>query len=151
MRPMNGILNIRKEPGWTSHDVVAKLRRILGQKRIGHTGTLDPDAEGVLPVCLGKATRAADMLTDQTKTYEAGASAGRRNRYPRMPGERFWTEERGCLYPRRTVGMCSLPFLGEQLQIPPMYSALKKDGKKLYELAREGKTVEREPRKGAFL
>ena len=73
---MNGILNIYKEAGWTSHDVVAKLRRIVGQKKIGHTGTLDPDAEGVLPVCLGKATRAADMLTDQTKTYEASLLLG---------------------------------------------------------------------------
>ena len=67
----NGILNIYKEKGYTSHDVVAKLRGIVRQKKIGHTGTLDPDAEGVLPVCLGKATRLCDMLTDQSKTYEA--------------------------------------------------------------------------------
>ena len=67
----NGILNIYKEKGYTSHDVVAKLRGIVKQKKIGHTGTLDPDAEGVLPVCLGKATRLCDMLTDQSKTYEA--------------------------------------------------------------------------------
>ena len=77
---MNGILNIYKEAGWTSHDVVAKLRRIVGQKKIGHTGTLDPDAEGVLPVCLGKATRAADMLTDQTKTYGVLRSASGQRR-----------------------------------------------------------------------
>ena len=68
---INGILNIYKEKGYTSHDVVAKLRKIIGQKKIGHTGTLDPDAEGVLPVCLGRATKVCDMLTERDKTYEA--------------------------------------------------------------------------------
>lgn len=148
MRPMNGILNIRKEPGWTSHDVVAKLRRILGQKRIGHTGTLDPDAEGVLPVCLGKATRAADMLTDQTKTYEAVLLLGVETDTQDAGGKILDRREVVCT--PEELSECVHSFLGEQLQIPPMYSALKKDGKKLYELAREGKTVEREPRKVRF-
>lgn len=68
---IHGILNVRKEKGYTSHDVVAKLRGIVGQRKIGHTGTLDPDAEGVLPICLGRATKLCDMLTDKDKTYEA--------------------------------------------------------------------------------
>ena len=128
MRPMNGILNIRKEPGWTSHDVVAKLRRILGQKRIGHTGTLDPDAEGVLPVCLGKATRAADMLTDQTKTYEAVLLLGVETDTQDAGGKILDRREVVCT--PEELSECVHSFLGEQLQIPPMYSALKKDGKK---------------------
>lgn len=74
---IDGIINVYKERGYTSHDVVAKLRGILGQKKIGHTGTLDPEAEGVLPVCLGKATRLCDMLTDKTKTYRAGLLLGK--------------------------------------------------------------------------
>lgn len=80
---INGILNIYKEKGYTSHDVVARLRGIFGQKKIGHTGTLDPDAEGVLPVCLGRATKVCDLLTDKDKTYGSGAFAWKRNRYSR--------------------------------------------------------------------
>ena len=80
---INGILNIYKEKGYTSHDVVARFRGIFGQKKIGHTGTLDPDAEGVLPVCLGRATKVCDLLTDKDKTYEAVLLLGKRNRYSR--------------------------------------------------------------------
>ena len=76
---VNGILNVYKEKGYTSHDVVAKLRGIVGQKKIGHTGTLDPDAEGVLPVCLGRATKVCDMLTEKDKTYEAVLLLGKEN------------------------------------------------------------------------
>ena len=79
---VNGILNVYKEKGYTSHDVVAKLRGIVGQKKIGHTGTLDPDAEGVLPVCLGRATKVCDMLTEKDKTYEAVLLLRKRDRYP---------------------------------------------------------------------
>ena len=79
---INGILNIYKEKGWTSHDVVARLRGIVGQKKIGHTGTLDPDAEGVLPVCLGRATKVCDLLTDKDKTYETVLLLGKDDRHP---------------------------------------------------------------------
>ena len=115
---INGIVNIYKEKGYTSHDVVAVLRKVVGQKKIGHTGTLDPDATGVLPVCLGRATKVCELLTDHDKTYEALLLLGK-----------------------------TTSFIGEYDQIPPMYSALKVNGKKLYELAREGKTVERKSRK----
>ena len=145
---INGILNVRKEPGFTSHDVVAKLRGILHQKKIGHTGTLDPDAEGVLPVCLGKATKLCDLLTDETKTYEAVLRLGISTDTQDISG-RILKEAPVCLS-EQEVKDCILSFRGEQLQIPPMYSALKVNGKKLYELAREGIEVERKARKVCF-
>ena len=142
---MDGVIVIRKEKGFTSHDVVAKLRGILHMKKIGHTGTLDPDAEGVLPVALGKATRLVDMITDKEKTYEAVMRLGVVTDTQDMSGtvlsqttELSITEEELC-----TVVSS---FVGDYMQVPPMYSALKVNGKKLYELAREGKTVERKPR-----
>ena len=142
---MDGVIVIRKEKGFTSHDVVAKLRGILHMKKIGHTGTLDPDAEGVLPVALGKATRLVDMITDKEKTYEAVMRLGVVTDTQDMSGtvlsqtaELHVTEEE-----LRTV---TESFTGDYMQVPPMYSALKVNGKKLYELAREGKTVERKPR-----
>lgn len=142
---MDGVIVIRKEKGFTSHDVVAKLRGILHMKKIGHTGTLDPDAEGVLPVALGKATRLVDMITDKEKTYEAVMRLGVVTDTQDMSGtvlsqttELSVTEEELC-----TVVSS---FVGDYMQVPPMYSALKVNGKKLYELAREGKTVERKPR-----
>lgn len=142
---MDGVIVIRKEKGFTSHDVVAKLRGILHMKKIGHTGTLDPDAEGVLPVALGKATRLVDMITDKEKTYEAVMRLGVVTDTQDMSGtvlsqttELSVTEEELC-----TV---ISSFVGDYMQVPPMYSALKVNGKKLYELAREGKTVERKPR-----
>lgn len=145
---MNGVLNVYKEKGYTSHDVVAKLRGILKQKKIGHTGTLDPDAEGVLPVCLGKATKLCDMLTDKDKTYEAVLLLGVTTDTQDISGR----IKRECAVEAAEdeVRTCILSFLGEQMQIPPMYSALKVNGKKLYELAREGKEVERKPRKVCF-
>ena len=142
---MNGILNVYKEAGWTSHDVVAKLRRITGQKKIGHTGTLDPDAVGVLPVCLGKATKVADLLMEETKTYEAVLLLGVSTDTQDAGGRILRTAEVNCT--EEELKTCLSGFRGEQLQVPPMYSALKQNGKKLYELAREGKTVERAPRK----
>ncbi len=142
---MDGVIVICKEKGFTSHDVVAKLRGILHMKKIGHTGTLDPDAEGVLPVALGKATRLVDMITDKEKTYEAVMRLGVVTDTQDMSGtvlsqttELSVTEEELC-----TVVSS---FVGDYMQVPPMYSALKVNGKKLYELAREGKTVERKPR-----
>ena len=140
----HGVINVYKEPGFTSHDVVAKLRGILKQKKIGHTGTLDPAACGVLPVCLGQGTRIADMLTEKKKTYEAVLLLGQETDTQDTTGEVLArcpvnvSEEEV----RRTAAS----FIGSQKQVPPMYSALKVEGKKLYELARAGKEVERPAR-----
>lgn len=140
----DGIINVYKEKGFTSHDVVAKMRGILKQKKIGHTGTLDPMAEGVLPVCLGKATKLCDMLTDKTKTYEAVLLLGRETDTQDTTGEIL--AEYPVTADEDQVKEAVLSFLGHYDQIPPMYSALKVDGKKLYELARAGKEVERKAR-----
>ncbi len=145
---MNGILNIYKEPGWTSFDVVAKLRRILKEKKIGHTGTLDPAAEGVLPVCVGKATKLCELLTGGTKTYEAVLLLGQTTDTLDCEGQVLQACPVVCT--EEEVRDCVASFLGEQEQIPPMYSALKVDGKRLYELAREGQTVERKARRVTF-
>ncbi len=140
----DGIINVYKEKGFTSHDVVAKMRGILKQKKIGHTGTLDPMAEGVLPVCLGKATKLCDMLTDKTKTYEAVLLLGMETDTQDTTGKVL--AEYPVLMDEGMVREAVLSFLGHYDQIPPMYSALKVDGKKLYELARAGKEVERKAR-----
>lgn len=141
---MDGILNIYKEKGFTSHDVVAKLRGILKQKKIGHTGTLDPDAVGVLPVCLGKATKVCDLLTDKNKTYETVLKLGYVTDTQDMTGEVL--EESEVVSSQEEIEEAVMSFVGPYSQIPPMYSALKVNGKKLYELAREGKVVERKAR-----
>ena len=141
---MDGILNIYKEKGFTSHDVVAKLRGILKMKKIGHTGTLDPNAVGVLPVCLGKATKVCDLLTDKKKTYEAVLKLGVETDTQDMTGTILIEAE--VLADEETIRETVLSFLGAYAQIPPMYSALKVNGRKLYELAREGKVIERRPR-----
>lgn len=143
---INGILNIYKEKGYTSHDVVARLRGIVGQKKIGHTGTLDPDAEGVLPVCLGRATKVCDLLTDKDKTYEAVLLLGKTTDTQDITGV-VLEECDPSEITEETAEKCINSFIGEYDQIPPMYSALKVNGKKLYELAREGKVVERKSRK----
>lgn len=140
----HGVINVYKEPGFTSHDVVAKLRGIFKQKKIGHTGTLDPAARGVLPVCLGQGTRIADMLTEKQKTYEAVLLLGQETDTQDTTGQVLAT------YPvevsEETIRQAADSFLGPQKQVPPMYSALKIQGKKLYELARAGKEVERPAR-----
>lgn len=141
----DGILPVFKERGFTSFDVVAKLRGIFSQKKIGHTGTLDPEATGVLVVCLGKATKLVDMLTEERKTYEAHMLAGRETDTQDIWGNTL-KESGVCISPEE-VRTALFSFVGEYNQIPPMYSALKRNGKKLYELAREGKEVERQPRK----
>lgn len=143
---INGILNIYKEKGYTSHDVVARLRGILRQKKIGHTGTLDPDAAGVLPVCLGRATKVCDMLTDRDKTYETVLLLGRTTDTQDISGE-VLEEHTAEHITEEEARKCIVGFIGAYDQIPPMYSALKVGGKKLYELAREGKTVERKSRR----
>ena len=141
---INGIMNIYKEKGFTSHDVVAKLRGIVKQKKIGHTGTLDPDAIGVLPVCFGNATKLCDMLTDKSKEYEACMQLGITTDTQDISGK-VLTETKVCVS-NEEVEAAIMGFVGGYEQIPPMYSALKVNGKKLYELAREGKEVERQPR-----
>ncbi|MBR4719702.1 MAG: tRNA pseudouridine(55) synthase TruB [Lachnospiraceae bacterium] len=141
---MNGILNIYKERGYTSHDVVARLRGICRQRRIGHTGTLDPDATGVLPVCLGNATSVCDLLTDKSKEYETALLLGITTDTQDISGTILETNDVNLL--EADVISCIRKFTGDIEQIPPMYSAIKVNGKKLYELARQGKTVERKPR-----
>lgn len=142
---IHGIINVYKEKGFTSHDVVAKLRGIVGQKKIGHTGTLDPDATGVLPVCLGKATKLCDLLTDKDKTYEAVMLLGMTTDTQDVTG-RILEERSTETLTADKVREVIESFVGDYDQIPPMYSALKVNGKKLYELAREGKVVERKAR-----
>ena len=143
---INGIVNIYKEKGYTSHDVVAVLRKVVGQKKIGHTGTLDPDATGVLPVCLGRATKVCELLTDHDKTYEALLLLGKTTDTQDISGEVLEEKDPGHLT-EEEVRSCIESFIGAYDQVPPMYSALKVNGKKLYELAREGKTVERKSRR----
>lgn len=140
----HGIINVYKEAGFTSHDVVAKLRGICKQKKIGHTGTLDPDAVGVLPVCLGSGTKLCDMLTGETKEYIAGFRFGIATDTQDISGK-ILEEKEVCVSAEQVKEMLS-HFVGELQQVPPMYSALKVGGKKLYELAREGKEVERKAR-----
>ena len=141
---INGIINIYKEKGFTSHDVVAKLRGITRQKKIGHTGTLDPDATGVLPVCLGNATKLCDLLTDKDKEYETVLLLGKVTDTQDITGEVL--KESAVRVTEEQVREVVNSFIGPIEQIPPMYSALKVNGKKLYELAREGKVIERKPR-----
>lgn len=140
----SGIINVYKEAGFTSFDVVAKLRGILKIKKIGHTGTLDPDATGVLPVCVGKATKLCDMLTDKDKVYECVMLLGVETDTYDMSGKIL--SKKSVLSTEEEVKDAINHFVGDIMQVPPMYSALKVNGKKLYELAREGKEVERKPR-----
>lgn len=146
---MNGVINVYKEAGFTSHDVVAKLRGIVKQKKIGHTGTLDPDAEGVLPVCLGNATKLCGLLTEKEKTYRAILLLGQTTDTQDTSGQVL--TEAPVNVSAENVREAALSFLGDYDQIPPMYSALKVGGKKLYELARAGKEVERQPRRVQIL
>lgn len=140
----HGIVIVHKEKGFTSHDVVAKMRGICGQKKIGHTGTLDPEATGVLPVCLGNGTRLCDMLTERDKEYVALLRLGVETDTQDMTGTVLSSRPVELGEPQ--VGEAVLSFQGSYMQTPPMYSALKVNGKKLYELAREGKEVERQAR-----
>lgn len=141
---INGIINVYKEKGFTSHDVVAKLRGIVKQKKIGHTGTLDPDATGVLPVCLGNATKLCDMLTDKSKEYVADFRLGFATDTQDISGQVIHCAD--VMVTEEEVKEAIMSFVGKYEQVPPMFSALKVNGKKLYELAREGKTVERKAR-----
>ena len=142
---IDGIINVYKEAGYTSFDVVAKLRGILKQKKIGHTGTLDPMAEGVLLVCLGKGTKLVDMITSGSKEYRASMKLGITTDTEDITGK-ILSEMPVGDYSKEYVTDIINSFLGQYMQIPPMYSAIKKDGKKLYEYARSGIEIEREPR-----
>lgn len=141
---VNGIVNVYKEKGFTSFDVVAKMRGIYHLKKIGHTGTLDPDAEGVLPVCLGKATKVCDLLTDKQKEYEAVLLLGQETDTQDISGAVLHTAP--LTVTQEEVERAIFSFVGDYAQIPPMYSALKVQGQKLCDLARKGITVERKPR-----
>lgn len=145
---IDGILNVYKEQDYTSFDVVAKLRGILKQKKIGHTGTLDPMAEGVLLVCLGKATKLVDLLTEGDKCYRATMKLGYETDTEDVTGETTAEGDAAVLaqLTQADAERAILSFVGKYDQIPPMYSAIKKDGKKLYEYARAGIEVKREPR-----
>ena len=140
----NGIINIYKEQGYTSFDVVAKLRGILKMRKIGHTGTLDPDATGVLPVVLGSATKLVDMLTDKRKEYIATLRLGITTDTLDITGTVL--SETVPDVSEGEVREAILSFIGPMLQTPPMYSAIKVNGRKLYELAREGIEIERQKR-----
>ena len=141
---IDGFINIYKEQGYTSFDVVAKLRGILKQKKIGHTGTLDPMAEGVLLVCLGSATKMCDLLTEKNKTYTCTMLLGKTSDTEDVTGKLTDVTD---IYPDdQTVIETVMSFVGDYMQIPPMYSAIKVNGKKLYELARAGQVIERQPR-----
>ena len=140
----NGIIVIDKPAGWTSMDVCAKIRGVLHERRVGHAGTLDPMATGVLPVFVGRATRAVEFAAEGGKEYVAGLRLGLVTNTQDTSGTVL--EERPVAVDRSALEAALAPFRGDILQIPPMYSAIKRDGKKLYELARKGQEVEREPR-----
>lgn len=142
---LNGIIIVYKEAGFTSNDVVAKMRGICKQKKIGHTGTLDPAATGVLPLCLGTGTKLCDMLTDKDKEYVAELLLGVTTDTQDVTGTILMRQE--VTLREEQVREAVLGFQGGYDQIPPMYSALKVNGKKLYELAREGKEIERKARR----
>ena len=141
----SGIINVYKEKGFTSFDVVAKLKGILKERKIGHTGTLDPDAEGVLPVCVAKGTKLCALLTDQDKEYEAVLLLGQVTDTQDCSGTIL--EEHPVTVSEAAVREAVQSFVGAYDQVPPMYSALKVNGKKLYELARKGMEVERAARR----
>lgn len=140
---INGLINVYKEPGFTSFDVVAVMRGVAGQRKIGHTGTLDPMAEGVLPVCLGNATKLCDMLEDKKKEYVATFMLGKRTDTLDITGEVL--EEKEVTAKEEDIIKAAESFVGGYYQLPPMYSAKWVDGRRLYDLARSGVVVERNP------
>ncbi|RIW36449.1 tRNA pseudouridine(55) synthase TruB [Bacillus salacetis] len=144
---MNGILPLWKPRGMTSHDCVFKVRKLLRTKKVGHTGTLDPEVTGVLPLCIGRATKVAEYITNGGKAYEGEVTIGRSTTTEDAWGETV--EETGVAesYTRKQISDMLATFKGEITQTPPMFSAVKVNGKRLYEYAREGKTIERPSRK----
>ncbi|WP_054956119.1 tRNA pseudouridine(55) synthase TruB [Paenibacillus dakarensis] len=146
MTELEGVLAVLKPAGWTSHDVVAKVRRLVKMKRIGHAGTLDPEVTGVLPLCLGRATRVVEYMQDLPKEYKAVLRLGLSTDTEDLTGNVIEAVDE-VKVTRAEAEETLRSFTGEISQVPPMYSAVKVDGKRLYELAREGKTVERKSRK----
>ncbi len=144
---VNGILNIYKEAGMTSHDVVFKLRKILQTKKIGHGGTLDPDVTGVLPIAVGKATRVIEYMTEAGKVYEGQVTLGFSTKTEDASGAVVASTPVVNVPTTPEIDAAMADFVGEITQIPPMYSAVKVNGRKLYEYARAGETVERPERK----
>ena len=142
---MNGVLNIFKNKGMTSFDVVSRVRKIAGEKKVGHTGTLDPEAEGVLPVCIGKATKIIDYIMDSEKGYSVKFKLGIKTTTYDLEGEVLEERDTSSLT-EKEVEEAINSFKGEYSQVPPMFSALKKNGVRLYDLARKGIEVEREGR-----
>lgn len=145
--PINGILPLWKEKGMTSHDCVFKLRKILKTKKVGHTGTLDPEVDGVLPICIGNTTKVAEYITDQGKTYEAEVAIGFSTETEDATGQIVEQNLEEKKLTRQQILAALEGLTGEITQIPPMYSAVKVDGTKLYEYARAGIAVERPLRK----
>ncbi len=141
---MNGILNVLKPAGMTSFDVIAVARKITHQKKIGHTGTLDPSAVGVLPICFGNATKAIEFMIDKDKVYRAEMTLGVTTDTQDSSGKVISSHLVDVNY-NEIVNVCN-SFIGELAQLPPMYSAIKVGGKKLYEIARQGETIERDAR-----
>lgn len=144
---MNGIIVINKEKNYTSHDVVAKLKKKLNISKVGHTGTLDPNATGVLPILIGKGTKFSKYLINHDKIYEVELELGKKTDTADIEGKVIEKENVDEKYIKENLLQVLESFVGKQEQIPPMYSAIKKNGKKLYEYARAGAKVEVEPRK----
>ena len=143
---MKGLIIINKPKGYTSHDVVNVLRKKLNTKKVGHTGTLDPNATGVLPILVGKATKISKYLIEHEKTYIATIELGKKTDTGDAEGKIIKEDTNKKDISKEEIEKVLKDFIGKQNQIPPMYSAIKVDGKKLYEYAREGKTVELKPR-----
>lgn len=144
---MDGIIVINKEKEYTSHDVVAKLKKKLNISKVGHTGTLDPNATGVLPILIGKGTKFSKYLINHDKIYEVELELGKKTDTADIEGKVIEEENVDEKYIKENLLQVLESFVGKQEQIPPMYSAIKKNGKKLYEYARAGEKVDIEPRK----
>lgn len=144
VKKFNGIINVLKPPGMTSHDVVSFVRKTLNMKRVGHTGTLDPNAAGVLPICVGQGTKVSQFLLDSIKCYRAeltlGFTSDTQDSYGNI------THQKEVDIDAESIKNAVLSFVGDSNQIPPMYSAVRINGKKLYELARKGIKIERKTR-----
>ena len=141
---MNGVINLYKEKGETSFKSVTRIKKILKMKKVGHTGTLDPDAEGVLPICIGRATKLVPYIMEGHKIYKASFKLGYTS--DTLDSSGTLTETFKAIPEQEKVEKEVLKFKGESMQLPPMYSALRKDGVRLYTLARQGIEIEREKR-----
>lgn len=143
---MNGVIVINKPKGYTSHDIVNVVRKKLNTKKVGHTGTLDPDATGVLPILIGTATKISKYLIEHKKTYIATVKLGYKTDTGDASGKVIKEDKHFQKIDKKDIENALNTFLGKREQVPPMYSAIKVNGKKLYEYAREGKKIEVKPR-----